>query len=63
MRIPPISKELIDFLNELYPMRMPKMDETERQIFVRVGHREVVRTLEKFYADQDKRGILQQGKL
>ena len=60
MRIPPVSKELLDFLKEIYPVRMPKIDETEREIFVRVGHQEVIRTLEKFHAQQDKRGILQQ---
>ena len=58
MKLPPVSKELIDFLKQIYPLRMPKVDETEREIFVRVGHHEVIRTLEKFHAEQEKRGIL-----
>lgn len=58
MRIPPVSKELIEFLKEVYPLRMPTMDETERQIFVRVGQQQVIKNLEKFYAEQEKRNIL-----
>ena len=58
MRIPPVTQELIEFLKEIYPIRMPKLTETEREIFVRVGHQEVIRTLEKFYAEQERRNIL-----
>jgi len=52
MQIPYISRELLTFLEEIYPLRMPTVDETEREIFVRVGHREVIRTLKKFHDEQ-----------
>ena len=58
MRIPHVPKELLEFLEELYPLRMPRVDETEREIFVRVGHREVLRTLKKFYDEQEQRQLV-----
>lgn len=57
MKIPPISKELLAFLDELYPLRSPKMDETERSIFARAGQRQVIETLQKFHKDQVKQSL------
>ncbi len=60
MKIPHVSTELIEFLEQIYPLRSPKMDETERSIFVRVGHQEVIAMLKKHYADQTRRSMLGQ---
>ena len=57
MNIPHISKELIEFLDQLYPLKSPKLDETERSIFARAGQRQVIETLKKFHEDQVKQSL------
>lgn len=57
MRIPHISKELIEFLEETYPLRSPRMDETERSIFARAGHQQVIDTLRKLHEDQVEKSL------
>jgi len=57
-QLPHVPQELLAYLKKIYPLRMPKVSETEREIFVRVGHHDVIRTLEKLAADQEKRQLL-----
>lgn len=57
MLSPPISKELLEFLDKLYPLRSPKMDETERSIFARAGQRQVIDTLRKYHEAQVKASL------
>lgn len=57
MNIPPISKELLEFLDQLYPLKSPKLDETERSIFARAGQRMVIDTLKKFHEDQVRNSL------
>lgn len=52
MKEPYISKELIEFLDQIYPLKNPSLTETERSIFARAGQRQVVDTLRKLHEDQ-----------
>ena len=40
--LPDTVEMLVRELDETYPLVSPKVDESERQIFVRVGQREVI---------------------
>lgn len=52
--LPPLSQELIDALEKRFPERCPDPSWTEREIWRRVGQREVVRLLIKELADQSE---------
>lgn len=56
--IPRISKDLIEFLNTLAPLRTPQVSTPERQVWVDVGRRQIVDQIEQLYADQEK-GLLE----
>lgn len=49
---PPIEKALIDRLEELFPERCPEETWTDRQIWIYVGQRNVVRMLQSIYIEQ-----------
>lgn len=49
---PPLDQALIDRLNELFPERCPEESWTERQIWIYVGQRNVVRMLQSIYIEQ-----------
>lgn len=55
---PRISKELMEALHALFPERTPELSWTDREIWVRVGERRVVRTLQRIY-DEQNRNILE----
>ena len=54
-KFPPVSKELIDKLNELYPEQCPDPKWDDRTIWMRAGERRVVRKLLQAYDNQQKR--------
>jgi hypothetical protein len=49
---PPLDQALIDRLNELFPERCPEESWTDRQIWIYVGQRNVVRMLQSIYIEQ-----------
>lgn len=51
---PPIEKALIDRLDELFPERCPEEGWTDRQIWIYVGQRNVVRMLQAIYIEQQQ---------
>jgi hypothetical protein len=55
---PRISKDLIEFLNVIAPLRNPQVSTSERQVWVDVGRRQIVDQIEQLYADQEK-GLLE----
>ncbi len=42
---PPIPKPLMDKLDEMYPERCPESSQLDREIWIRVGERKVIRKL------------------
>ena len=46
-RIPIISKELITYLNDIFPDRCADLQDTEKQIYFKSGQRSVVNHLIK----------------
>lgn len=53
-KAPPISQELITFLDARYPDKSPNPDDTERQIWRKVGNVEVVRFLKRLFEEQNE---------
>lgn len=52
MVVPRITKELLEYLDTVYPDRQPKLIDTERVIFWRAGQRELVEHLRNLYTQQ-----------
>lgn len=48
----PVTKELVDLLDELVPERCPALAEGEREIFFYAGQRYLVKALKSAYAIQ-----------
>lgn len=53
----PVTKELVDFLEELIPERCPNLIESERDIFFYAGQRFLVKALSTAYAIQKNNRI------
>jgi hypothetical protein len=51
---PHLSDELIGELNRRYPERTPETDWSDRDIWIRVGERRVVRFLNEMFARQQE---------
>lgn len=49
---PPLDTSLIKQLEEIFPERCPDEDWTDRQIWIYVGQRNVVRMLRSVYLEQ-----------
>ena len=49
---PRITKELLEWLDTVYPDRQPSLTDTERVIFWRAGQRELVEHLRNLYTQQ-----------
>jgi len=45
IKIPIITKEIIDYLDSLFPDKCPELKETEKEIFYKAGQRSVVNHL------------------
>ena len=57
-KIPNLSKELIDVLNDLYPSRYPDISWGDRQIWFNAGQRAVVEHLQAVYNEQNETIII-----
>lgn len=51
---PFLPEDLIDELNRRYPERTPESEWAEREIWIRVGERRVIRFLNEMYARQNE---------
>lgn len=56
--IPTITKELIEYLEAIYPDKAPKLNDSDRQIWATVGQVELVRHLRAIH-DQQTETILE----
>ena len=54
MNCPPISPDLIHWLQSTWPVRPPKLTEDERSIWAEVGRQEIIQRLELEMNRQDK---------
>jgi hypothetical protein len=52
---PHISKELVEWLERLFPSRCPREIESSRRIWMNAGANEVVRKLRNVYDEQTPR--------
>jgi|DEB0MinimDraft_10_1074344.scaffolds.fasta_scaffold30639_2 S-adenosylmethionine:diacylglycerol 3-amino-3-carboxypropyl transferase len=50
---PIVTKELLEYLLERYPDRVPSVDATDRQIWLSVGQVAVVRHLQSIFEEQN----------
>jgi hypothetical protein len=50
--VPPIPEDLLKDLEARFPARCPKIDETDRQIWIYAGQRSVVEFLRKAHERQ-----------
>lgn len=57
--IPYISQDLMEFMEDLYPERCPDPQWSDREIWMRVGERRVVRALKRIF-DEQNRNILEE---
>lgn len=55
--IPYFTKEQVDFLNRMYPERCPEPKATDREIWMQVGQRQVVRHVNRLYQEQVARSL------
>ncbi len=51
---PMMTAALVEALDVAFPLTCPKLDDTERQIFVRVGQRKVIDFLRERYREQQE---------
>jgi len=58
-RFPGISNELLAWLKEAYPIRTPKLGDTEREIFYHAGQVDLIAELEVHHNAQVKRALLE----
>lgn len=60
MSVPYFSQEQVDYLNKLYPERCPDPKHTDREIWIAVGQRLVVRHIEAKFKEQLDRLLTKQ---
>ncbi len=51
---PKVTGVLIKYLEEIYPLKAPSLQSTEREIFFNVGIQEVIEKLKRIHEDQKK---------
>lgn len=51
-RLPIVDKDLIEYLEEVFPNEAPSLDTPEREIWAKVGEVQVVRHLRSIYDEQ-----------
>lgn len=52
--IPPIPKQLIDWLSETIPDRHPTLDQSDREVWFNAGKRSIVNFLVDKYNEQNQ---------
>lgn len=57
MSLPYVDKELIEWLEKIYPDRTPSIEMTDRQIWVQRGNVNVVLKLRDLYEEQIKNSL------
>jgi hypothetical protein len=57
MSLPYVDKELIEWLERIYPDRTPSIEMTDRQIWVQRGNINVVLKLRDLYEEQIKNSL------
>lgn len=53
-QLPVIPKDLLDALEQRFPERCPEPEWSEREIWMRVGERRVIRLLRRAYEQQQE---------
>ena len=53
IEIPPIPKQLLDVLNQLFPERTAEMEWKDREVWFRTGQRSIIRFLNSHYNNQN----------
>lgn len=53
-KIPAVSRELVEYLERIFPNRCPSITDTNRAIWMAVGHQDVIRKLRSLYEQQSK---------
>ena len=61
MTIPHIPKELLEYLEALYPEKVPEINWTDREVWAYTGKVKVVRKLRQLYTDQLERSMIKRG--
>jgi hypothetical protein len=51
---PTIPKEVVEWLDAIFPMASPELDDSERLIFFRCGQRSVVDCIKSVYQQQNE---------
>lgn len=51
-KTPVITKEVVEYLEYLYPDKMPDITESDKMIAFKAGNVDVVRTCKRIYEDQ-----------
>ena len=54
MNAPPITQELIDYLDDKFPDKCPRITFTDRQIWVSAGSSDVVKHLRRVKDEQEE---------
>ena len=54
MNAPPITQELIDYLDDKFPDKCPRITFTDRQIWVAAGSSDVVKHLRRVKDEQEE---------
>jgi hypothetical protein len=55
---PIISKELVEFLDNLFPNKVPDKSLNDREVWIKVGNVEVVSFLKSLLKEQEEENIL-----
>jgi len=51
-KLPDLSRDLIDVLDARFPLRLPDINDSEREIWLKVGQRKVIDFLKDTYDEQ-----------
>lgn len=46
-RLPPVDKSLIEWLERRFPNQVPDPEDSDRQVWIKVGHQEVIKDLRR----------------
>jgi hypothetical protein len=55
--VPYFTAEQVEFLNKRYPDKCPEPSQTDREIWMMVGQRQVVRHITRLYQEQIERNL------
>ena len=50
---PHVSKEVLTWLRDVFPNCVPKLDDSERLVWSKVGQQDVIRHLQKLFDEQE----------